>query len=110
MGLDSRIVSVPCDGEGQRLGVELQNWRGHELLNDWMMKLYLRKGKESALSEKAIMKECGFCVWLDAADLEELDVLMRENSWLGVSGDLGGIAKAKAEILKGNAVLYSADW
>ena len=110
MGLDSRIVSVPCDGEGQRLGVELQNWRGHELLNDWMMKLYLRKGKESALSEKAIMKECGFCVWLDAADLEELSDLMRINSWPGISVDLRCIAKAKAEIRDGKGVLYSADW
>ena len=40
MGLDSRIYFIPRElamGEGQCSGVELQNWRGHEELNDWII-------------------------------------------------------------------------
>jgi hypothetical protein len=113
MGLDSRIYYVPRDdggSESQRSPVELQNWRGRDELNDWMMALCLRKGQAAAFSEAVIMKECGFCVALDLTDLEELEALMRAKAWTGFSGYLQGIKQAKAEIRNGNAVFYSADW
>jgi hypothetical protein len=113
MGLDSRIYFIPRElamGQGQCSGVELQNWRGHEELNDWMMRLCLQKGKDEKITEEDIARFCGVSIDLSMGDIETLEAMIRAGSLPEFQGDLVSFARAKAEIRNGNYVFYSADW
>lgn len=95
---------------------EFHYWRKHPNLHGWMEALYYRKGGKA---------ECFNCepVQLDLNDLDELEAAIKAKTlqdtsgfFFGVSdgtrieGDLKFIADARAEIAKGNAVIYDSWW
>jgi hypothetical protein len=127
MGLDMYAYSVrnrelakPVDFKLDEAGsdnvLELHYWRKHPDLHGWMEALYYRKGGQA---------ECFNCVpvQLDSKDLDELEVAIKAMTLPDTSGfffgdsdgteaedDLKFVAEARAEIAKGNAIVYDSWW
>jgi hypothetical protein len=95
---------------------ELHYWRKHPDLHGWMEALYYRKGGSA---------ECFNCepVQIELSDLDDLESAIKGKTLPDTSGfffgdsdgteiedDLKFIADARAEIAKGNAVVYDSWW
>jgi hypothetical protein len=127
MGLDMYALSVrgnkptkpvnfKLDEEGSDNVQRFHYWRKHPDLHGWMEALYYRKGGKA---------ECFNCepVQIDLNDLDELEAAIKAKTLPDTSGfffgdsdgtelddDLQFIADARAEIAKGNAVVYDSWW
>jgi hypothetical protein len=111
-----RPVNFKIDEIGSDNVQEFHYWRKHPDLHGWMETLYYRKGgsAESFNCEP---------VQLELSDLDDLEAAIKGKTLPDTSGfffgdsdgteiedDLKFVAEARAEIAKGNAVVYDSWW
>ncbi len=125
MGLDMYAYTAPRDLIGRDIDIELNGlrgvsdlhyWRKHPNLHGWMEMLYRQKGGAKQVFNCATVR-------LNADDLDALEAAVRDERLPETTGfffgasdgserddDLAFIAKARAALAEGQAVLYDSWW